>query len=302
MLSSDFVSAGLAKMEIPSPVDVATPRRSTRILIADDHELVRSGFVCLLDLCGYSVVAQASNGQEAVALWRQLQPDVSLLDLRMPVLDGIGAIHAIRALNSQARAVVLSTFDGDEQVTRALNAGACAYLLKSVSPDVLCGCIDAVHSGGQFLIPESTQRRALHSAAPSRTPSHPRCTQRTEEQLTPRERAVLALISQGKSNKGVARALEITSETVKSHLKRVFVKLGSRTRAEAVGRATALGWLAGRPTGILSALPADSDPPRRSITHAGVPTTSVNGTTSFSCTASSRVASLVTGVESCESE
>jgi len=278
MLSSDFVNAGRAKMEIPSSVDVATPRRSTRILIADDHELVRSGFVCLLDLCGYSVVAQASNGQEAVALWRQLQPDVTLLDLRMPVLDGIGAIHAIRALNPQARTVVLSTFDGDEQVTRARNAGARAYLLKAASPDVLCSCIDSVHSGGHFLTPESARRLALHSAAPSRTPSHSRrSTQRNEEQLSPRERAVLALISQGKSNKGVARALDITTETVKSHLKRVFIKLGSATRAEAVARATAMGWLA-----------------VRSIVHTGFATTSVKATASLSCTASSRVASLLT--------
>jgi two-component system NarL family response regulator len=244
-----FSDAGRANMEMRSPDDVATARRSTRILIADDHELVRSGFVCLLDLCGYDVVAQASNGQEAVALWRQLQPDVSLIDLRMPVLDGIGAIHAIRTLDPQARTVVLSTFDGDEQVTCALNAGARAYLLKAASPDVLCSCIDAVHSGGQFLIPESAQRLAFHSAAPPRTPSYPRrSTQRTEEQLSPRECAVLALISQGKSNKGVARALDITTETVKSHLKRVFVKLGLRTRAEAVARATALGWISGRRT------------------------------------------------------
>jgi DNA-binding NarL/FixJ family response regulator len=233
-------------METPSPIDLVALRRSTRILIADDHEMVRSGFHCLLDRCGYSVVAQASNGQEAVALWRQLQPDVSLLDLRMPVLDGIGAINAIRALNPEARTVVLSTFDGDEQVTCALDAGARAYLLKAASPDVLCSCIDSVHSGGQFLMPELAKRLALPHAAPPRTPSHPR--QRAEKQMSERERAVLALISQGRSNKGVARALNITTETVKSHLKRVFIKLGSRTRAEAVARATALGCLADEPT------------------------------------------------------
>jgi DNA-binding NarL/FixJ family response regulator len=285
-----FSDAGRAKVEMRSPDDVATARRSTRILIADDHELVRSGFACLLDLCGYSVVAQASNGEEAVALWRQLQPDISLLDLRMPVLDGIGAINAIRMLNPHARTVVLSTFDGDEQVTCALNAGARAYLLKAASPDVLCSCIDSVHSGGQFLAPELAQRLALHSVAPSRTHDS-RCSgQRTEEKLSPRERAVLALISQGKSNKGVARALDITPETVKSHLKRVFVKLGSRTRSEAVARATALGWLAG----FLSAPPTDSDPPRRSLAHTGLPTTSVNGTASSYHAASSRVASLLT--------
>ena len=295
MLSSDSVDASRAKMEIPAPVDVATPRRSTRILIADDHELVRSGFVCLLELCGYSVVAQASNGQEAVALWRQLRPDVSLLDLRMPVLDGIGAINAIRALNPQARTVVLSTFDGEEQVTRALNAGACAYLLKATSPDALCSCIDSVHSGGQFLVPELAQRLALHSAAPSRTASRPgRSTQLTEEQLSPRERAVLALISQGKSNKGVARALDITAETVKSHLKRVFLKLGSRTRAEAVARASTLGWLADGPSGMLPVLSADSNPSRQSIANRSFPTARVNGAASSSRTASSRVASLLT--------
>ena len=292
MLCSDFVNAGRGKVEIATPVDAATSRRSTRILIADDHELVRSGFVCLLDLCGYSVVAQASNGQEAVALWRQLQPDVSLLDLRMPVLDGIGAINAIRALDPQARTVVLSTFDGDEQVTCALNAGARAYLLKAASPEVLCRCIDSVHSG-EFLMPELAGRRERHSA-PSFTPCHPRCsTRRAEEQLSPREREVLALIAEGKSNKGVARALDITAETVKSHLKRAFVKLGSRSRAEAAARATALGWLAGGPAGVLSAVSTDSDPPRRSITHTGFPAASVNGTASSSRTASSRVASLM---------
>jgi len=220
---------GSSSIATPSSADAAAKRRSVRILIADDHELIRTSLVCLLGRCGYSVVAEASNGQEAVTLWRQVQPDVSLLDLRMPVMDGIRAINAIRALDPRARTVVLSTFDGADLVSRALSAGAYAYVLKSISPHMLCACIDSVHSGRHYRASELAQRWEFHSTAAS-PPTH-------------RELEVLNGVARGLSNKCIAQVLGIGQETVKGHLKSVFRKLDVSSRAHATSIAIRRGFV-----------------------------------------------------------
>jgi len=126
-----------------------------RILIADDHVVVLEGLIAIIGRqSDMTVVGQASNGQEAVAQWRQCKPDISLLDLRMPVLDGVGAIDAIRQIEQFARIVVLTTFDSDEDIERAIQAGAKAYLLKDSPRDVLLDCIRKVHAGKSFLPPK----------------------------------------------------------------------------------------------------------------------------------------------------
>jgi DNA-binding NarL/FixJ family response regulator len=134
-----------------------------RILIADDHIVVLEGLIAIIGRqADMTVVGQASNGQDAVAQWRQCKPDVSLLDLRMPVLDGVGAIDAIRQIEQLARIVVLTTFDSDEDIERAIQAGAKAYLLKDSPRDVLLECIRKVHAGKSFLPPRSNSTPGAH--------------------------------------------------------------------------------------------------------------------------------------------
>jgi DNA-binding NarL/FixJ family response regulator len=151
-------------MELPSCEGVglrdasAKPHR-IRILIADDHIVVLEGLIAIIGRqSDMTVVGQASNGQDAVAQWCEFKPDVSLLDLRMPVLDGVGAIDAIRKIEQFARIVVLTTFDSDEDIERAIQAGAKAYLLKDSPRDVLLDCIRKVHAGKSFLPPRSSSK------------------------------------------------------------------------------------------------------------------------------------------------
>lgn len=194
------------------------PPAKLRVLVADDHELIRSALACLLERCGYDVVAQARNGAEALALWREHLPDIALLDLRMPVLDGIGALDAVRRLDANARVVILSTFDCHEHVTRAFASGARGYLLKGVSLEILRQCIETVCSGGRFIVPELAQRMAINAAAPN--PTH-------------REIEVLAGVAQGLCNKRIARWLRIEESTVKAHLKNILRKLEATSRTQA---------------------------------------------------------------------
>ena len=201
-------------------------RRRVRILLVDDHELVRTALAYLIGRFGYEVVGQASDSADAVTLWRQLRPDVTLLDLHMPGLDGIATTHAIRAIDADARIVVLSTFDWEELARRALGAGACGYLLKRVSPEVLCNCIDTVHSGGRFVMPELAQRLAISPAQP--TP-------------TERELEVLTGVSQGLCNKRIGRMLGIEEGTVKAHLKSILRKLEASSRTQAASIAIRRG-------------------------------------------------------------
>jgi DNA-binding NarL/FixJ family response regulator len=198
-----------------------------RILIADDHGVVREGLVSLVKRKpDMTVVAEASDGREALELWKEHRPDVTLLDLRMPELDGVGAIKEIRELDPEAHILVLTTFDGDEDIYRAIKAGAKGYLLKDTAREALMECIRKVHSG------ETCISGALAAKLAERVSS---------EALTAREIEVLERIAAGKSNKEVGAELFISEGTVKTHVKSIFSKLDVLSRTEAVATATRRG-------------------------------------------------------------
>jgi two-component system NarL family response regulator len=199
------------------------------VLVVDDHPLVRTGVVKIIahepDL---EVVAEAANGVEAVDAWAKHRPDVTLLDLRMPVLEGVEAVRQIRELDPQAKVIVLTTYDTDEDITRALKAGAKAYALKDISAEELVACIHDVINGKTYLAPAAAAKLAEGMA-------------RMQVQVTPRELSALRLMADGKSNKEIANTLGISERTVKSHLGHLFEKLGVTSRTEAVKVATRRG-------------------------------------------------------------
>jgi DNA-binding NarL/FixJ family response regulator len=198
-----------------------------RILIADDHSVVREGLVSLVKRkSDMMVVAEASNGREAVDLWKQHRPDVTLLDLRMPELDGVGAINEIRELDPNAHIVVLTTFDGDEDIYRAIKAGAKGYLLKDAAREALMECIRKVHAGETCIPPTLAAKLADRVSG---------------EALSTREIEVLQRIAAGKSNKEIGAELFISEGTVKTHVKSIFSKLDVVSRTEAVATATRRG-------------------------------------------------------------
>lgn len=198
-----------------------------RILIADDHSLVRHGLAAIINMEeDTQVVGEAGDGEEAIALWRELRPDVVLMDLRMPKVEGVEAIRRIRAEDPRAGIIVLTTFDHDEDIYAGLRAGAKAYLLKDVEPEELFRCIRAVHSGEAYLQSKVAVRLAQRVH---------------DESLTGREEQILKLLAEGKSNRAIGQALFITESTVKSHLKSLFVKLDVTSRAEAVALAARRG-------------------------------------------------------------
>jgi DNA-binding NarL/FixJ family response regulator len=191
-----------------------------RIGLADDHALLRQGITALLaDQADLTVVAEASNGLEAVEQFRRNRPDVMLMDLQMPGMNGIDAMIAIRAEFPGARFIVLTTYTGDVQIVRALKAGARAYLLKSLLHRELLDTIRAVHAGQKRIPPEVAAELADHAA---------------DDSLTLREVEVLRLIAAGNANKLVADQLSITEETVKAHVKNILSKLGANDRTHAV--------------------------------------------------------------------
>lgn len=206
----------------------SAPKKSLiRVLIGDDHSVVREGLASLIGRkSDMTVVAEAVNGREAVELWKQHRPDITLLDLRMPELDGVGAIKAIRADDVSARIVILTTFDGDEDIFRAIQAGAKGYLLKDTPRDALMDCIRRVHAG-ETCIP-------VHLAVKL-------AGRVSGEALSGREIDVLKLMAQGKSNKEIGSALFISEGTVKSHAKNIFAKMNVISRTEAVATATRRG-------------------------------------------------------------
>jgi len=210
-----------------------------RVLIADDQAMVRAGLATLLDSQpGLSVVGQAGDGQEAVLLARELKPDVVLMDIRMPVLDGLAATGRIvrehardGPCNRPVRVVVLTTYDLDEYVYDALRAGACGFLLKHAPPEELLLGVRAAADGGALLSPAVTSRLLQEFTA--RRPATAR--EPTElSRLTPREREVLDLVVRGRSNAEIARELVVAQTTVKTHLGHVLDKLGLRDRVHAV--------------------------------------------------------------------
>ena len=206
---------------------------TVRVLIADDQHLVRTGFRMILETePGIEVVGEATTGREAVTIARELRPDVVLMDIRMPEIDGIEATRQILARNSEppARVLMLTTFDLDEYVFDALRAGASGFLLKDVPADRLASAIRTIADGDALLAPAITRRLIERFVAgPPATPRPPGL-----DELTPRELEVLGLLAQGMSNAEIASELIIAETTVKTHLTRLLMKLGLRDRVQAV--------------------------------------------------------------------
>ena len=191
-----------------------------RILAVDDHSLLRDGIAKLLAAQpDMELVAEASNGREAIEQFRLHKPDVTLMDLQMPEMNGVDAILAIRGESSRARIIVLTTYTGDVQVLRALRAGAQGYLLKNLLRRELLDTIRLVHAGHKRIPPEVASQLAEHA---------------TDEGLSDREIQVLSLISGGNANKEIAAQLSISEETVKGHVKSILAKLGANDRTHAV--------------------------------------------------------------------
>jgi DNA-binding NarL/FixJ family response regulator len=191
-----------------------------RILTVDDHPILRKGLAALVNAePDLKLVAEASNGKEAIEAFRSHQPDVTLMDLQMPGLDGIQAIEAIRSEFPEAKIIVLTTYTGDAQVVMALKAGARAYVLKGHVLDKLLDCIRAVHAGKKWIPPDLAAELADHAI---------------DDGLTEREIDVLRLIAAGNGNKQIADALSISEATVKSRVTNILSKLGANDRAHAV--------------------------------------------------------------------
>ena len=204
-----------------------------KVLIADDQQLVRHGFRLILDAeQDIQVVGEAADGLEAIETTRRLRPDVVLMDVRMPRMDGVQATERLTGSEfpSRARVLMLTTFDGDEHLFPALRAGASGFLLKDAPPDELVGAVRIVASGDALLAPSVT-RRLIEDFA--RRPTREETAKELED-LTDREAEVLVLIARGQSNSEIAESLEIGETTVKTHVGRVLTKLGLRDRAQAV--------------------------------------------------------------------
>lgn len=191
-----------------------------RVLSVDDHPMLREGVAAMVgNQSDMELVAEAANGREALELFRTQRPDITLMDLQMPEMSGIDAIGAIRSEFPEARIIVLTTHAGDVQVSRALKAGARAYLLKGMLRKELLETIRAVHAGQKRLSCEVAAEIAEHA---------------TDDALTPREIDVLRLVAGGNANKEIAARLSLTEETVKSHVKNILAKLSANDRTHAV--------------------------------------------------------------------
>ncbi|HEX3005751.1 MAG TPA: response regulator transcription factor [Angustibacter sp.] len=202
----------------------------TRVLLVDDQEMVRHGLRLILELGGVEVVGEASDGAAAVEAVAALEPDVVLMDLRMPVLDGVEATRRITA-SSSAKVLALTTFDADQHVADALRAGAVGFLLKDVTSDGLVDAVRRAAAGEPVIAPAVLARLMTHfSANPPLPPRRPPGF----DDLSEREREILALIGAGRSNAEIAAELVISMATVKTHVRHVFAKLALRDRAHAV--------------------------------------------------------------------
>jgi two-component system NarL family response regulator len=202
-------------------------RQSIRVLVVEDHHVVRQGLVALLNVVdGLEVVGEAADGVDAIAQFRKCQPDITLVDLRLPRLSGVEVIERVSMETPQARFIVLTTYDGDEDIYRALQAGAKAYLLKGMTSEELIATIRMVHAGKSYIPPEIAQKLAERMGV---------------EELTPREFDVLEQIVHGKSNKEIATELEISEATVKTHINSLLGKLGVTDRTQAATAAIQRG-------------------------------------------------------------
>lgn len=203
------------------------PLTPIRVLIADDHPVVRHGLAAILSSQpGITLVAQASDGRETIDLFRQHRPDVTLIDLRMPEIDGVEAIAVIRQAVRNARIVILTTYDTDEDIYRGLSAGAMAYLLKGTPPDELVETIRAVHAGQSRLPAEVAAKLATRVSTP---------------ELTPRELDVLRWVVAGQSNREIGTTLHIGEGTVRAHINNILSKLGVSDRTQATTQAIRRG-------------------------------------------------------------
>ncbi|MEU8678796.1 response regulator transcription factor [Streptomyces sp. NPDC048560] len=228
------------------------PPPGIRVLIVDDQPLVRRGLSLILAPDpAFEVVGEAENGARAVTLAAQLRPDVVVMDIRMPVLDGVGATRELAATVPEARVLALSTFDMDEYVVGALRAGAYGFLPKDSSPEDLSAAIRTVHAGEAVVAPRlltrliSTYVRAPHEARPAPTG--------LGDELTPREVEVWHLMATGLDNTGISRALDLSLSTVKNYITSIFDKLAVRDRAQAV--------IAAYESGLVTARPPAGNPP-----------------------------------------
>ncbi|KAM3093049.1 response regulator [Phormidesmis sp. 146-12] len=198
-----------------------------RILIVDDHSIVRQGLAAMIENeLDMTVVGQAGDGQEAIDQYRQHQPDITLMDLRMPQMSGVDATLAICAEFARARIIILTTYDGDEDIYRGLHAGAKGYLLKDAEPDALLNAIHIVHSGQQYIPPEVAAKLVQRMKNP---------------ELTQREQEIVHLMADGLNNHDIGAALNITESTVKFHINRILSKLGVSDRTQAVVKALKRG-------------------------------------------------------------
>jgi DNA-binding NarL/FixJ family response regulator len=211
----------------PEETETMETTKKIRIIVIDDQAVVRQGFVSLINtVADMEVIAEGTNGQQAIELYRQHKPDVMLIDLRMPVLSGVEAISAIRRESPAARMIVLTTYDGDEDIYRSLQAGAQGYLLKDVFFEELEEAIRKVHAGSRR-IPAAVAERLAERMSGS--------------ELTTRELEVLQQIVAGKSNKEIGTHLNISEATVKSHINNILSKLGVTDRTQAATTALQRG-------------------------------------------------------------
>ncbi|MFE0509955.1 response regulator [Streptomyces sp. NPDC058964] len=208
--------------------------RTIRVLIADDQMMVREGFSVLLNaMPDIEVVGEAVNGREAVERVRELAPDVVLMDIRMPELNGMEATREIVAADGTAKVLVLTTFDLDEYVYQALRAGASGFLLKDASARQLADAVRVVASGEALLAPSVTKRLIAEFSRLSEAPRPASTAHSAYGDLTERETEVLVLIAQGLSNAEIAERLVVAESTIKTHVSRILVKLGLRDRTQA---------------------------------------------------------------------
>jgi len=204
----------------------ATP---IRVMLVDDHPIVRIGLAALIGtLPGMETVAQAGNGREAIALHKGKRPDVTLMDLRLPELSGVEVIRTIRTVSPDARFIVLTTYEGDEDIHQALQAGARGYIIKGMPHDLLADAIKRVHAGGRYL------PQVIKETLANRTPS---------SDLSVREREILERIAQGKSNREIATELDLAEITVKCRVSAILERLDVHDRTEAVVTALQRGLL-----------------------------------------------------------
>jgi len=201
--------------------------RMIRVLVADDHVTVREGLVAMISRQPDMVVVdEAANGKEVVEQWRRHRPDITLLDLRMPLVDGIEALEEIRQQDGSARVLVLTTFDTDSEISRVIRAGAKGYLLKDAPREELLDCIRRVSAGETCIPPALVAKLAAGMSS---------------QELTKRELEVLTLLASGKSNRVIGARLHISEATVKSHLRGIFAKLQVLSRTEAIAAASRRG-------------------------------------------------------------